>query len=141
MSMKQYDQWRKDNPDWDKDWSQGTGGTVSAVGDVYSKTDGGWNEVLSRVVNAWFKSKTSEDYTFLMPARKKKTSNQVGVGMTAKQLRRKKPYNSDMMIFDRGIDRESEKLFASLDEGKNVYTYGVAGTGKTLLFYHAQASP
>ena len=49
MTMKQYDQWRKDNPDWDKDWSQGTGGTVSAVGDVYSKTDGGWNEVLSRV--------------------------------------------------------------------------------------------
>ena len=36
MTMKQYDQWRKDNPDWDKDWSQGTGGTVSAVGDVYS---------------------------------------------------------------------------------------------------------
>ena len=35
MTMKQYDQWRKDNPDWDKDWSQGTGGTVSAVGDVY----------------------------------------------------------------------------------------------------------
>ena len=33
MTMKQYDQWRK----------------VSAVGDVYSKTDGGWNEVLSRV--------------------------------------------------------------------------------------------
>ena len=23
MSMKEYDQWRKDNPDWDKDWSQG----------------------------------------------------------------------------------------------------------------------
>ena len=21
MSMKEYDQWRKDNPDWDKDWS------------------------------------------------------------------------------------------------------------------------
>ncbi len=26
MTMKEYDQWRKDNPDWDKDWSQGTGG-------------------------------------------------------------------------------------------------------------------
>ena len=23
MSMKEYDQWRKDNPDWDKDWSKG----------------------------------------------------------------------------------------------------------------------
>ena len=49
MSMSAYDQWRKDNPDWDKDWSQGSGGVVSAVGDVYSRTDGGWNEVLSRV--------------------------------------------------------------------------------------------
>ena len=32
MSMKEYDQWRKDNPDWDKDWSQGSGGVVSATG-------------------------------------------------------------------------------------------------------------
>tara|TARA_Y100001963_G_scaffold84157_1_gene116692 strand:- start:1110 stop:1361 length:252 start_codon:yes stop_codon:yes gene_type:complete len=49
MSMTNYEQWRKDNPDWDKDWSQGSGGVVSSVGDVYSRTDGGWNEVLSRV--------------------------------------------------------------------------------------------
>ena len=49
MSMKEYDQRRKDNPEWDKDWSKGSGGVVSAVGDVYSRTDGGWNEVLSRV--------------------------------------------------------------------------------------------
>ena len=49
MSMKEYDEWRKDNPDWDKDWSAGTGGVVSGTGDVYSRTDGGWNEVLSKV--------------------------------------------------------------------------------------------
>tara|TARA_Y100000589_G_scaffold215412_1_gene203248 strand:- start:9660 stop:9911 length:252 start_codon:yes stop_codon:yes gene_type:complete len=49
MSMKSYDQWRKDNPDWDKDWSQGCAGAVSGTGDVYSKTDGGWNEVLHKV--------------------------------------------------------------------------------------------
>ena len=34
MSMKEYDEWRKDNPDWDKDWSAGTGGVVSGTGDV-----------------------------------------------------------------------------------------------------------
>jgi len=28
MSMKKYDEWRKENPDWDKDWSQGSGGVV-----------------------------------------------------------------------------------------------------------------
>ena len=26
MSMSSYDEWRKDNPDWDKDWAAGTGG-------------------------------------------------------------------------------------------------------------------
>ena len=26
MSMKDYDQWRKDNPDWDKDWNAGVAG-------------------------------------------------------------------------------------------------------------------
>ena len=35
MTMKEYDEWRKENPDWDKDRSQGSGGVVSAVGDVY----------------------------------------------------------------------------------------------------------
>tara|TARA_B100001109_G_C18707738_1_gene401037 strand:- start:177 stop:428 length:252 start_codon:yes stop_codon:yes gene_type:complete len=49
MTMKEYDEWRKKNPDWDKDWSQGTASAVSGTGDVYSKTDGGWNEVLTRV--------------------------------------------------------------------------------------------
>ena len=49
MTMSDYDQWRKDNPDWDKDWSQGAAGTVSGTGDAYSRTDGGWNEVLSKV--------------------------------------------------------------------------------------------
>ena len=49
MSMKEYDQWRKDNPDWDKDLSKGAEGTVSGTGDAYSRTDGGWNEVLSKV--------------------------------------------------------------------------------------------
>ena len=73
-----------------------------------------------------------------MPARKKKTSNQVGVGMTAKQMKRKKPYNSDMMIPIEALTENQKKLFASLDEGKNVYTYGVAGTGKTfVVLYHA----
>ena len=49
MSMKEYDQWRKDNPDWYKDWSKGAAGTVSGTGDAYSRCDGGWNEVLSKV--------------------------------------------------------------------------------------------
>ena len=30
MTMKQYDQWRKDNPDWDKDWQAGVGGACDS---------------------------------------------------------------------------------------------------------------
>ena len=50
MSMKEYDRWRKDNPDWDKDWSKGVAG-VCEVGDWQNKLvkeKPGWNEVLDR---------------------------------------------------------------------------------------------
>ena len=32
MTMTNYEQWRKDNPDWDRDWSQGCAG-VGEVGE------------------------------------------------------------------------------------------------------------
>tara|TARA_B100000287_G_scaffold332191_1_gene317136 strand:+ start:111 stop:356 length:246 start_codon:yes stop_codon:yes gene_type:complete len=50
MSMMAYDEWRKENPDWDKDWSQGCAG-VGEVGDWKQKLvkrKPGWNEVLDR---------------------------------------------------------------------------------------------
>ena len=54
MSMKEYDQWRKDNPDWDKDWSQGCAG-VGEVGDWQQKLvnkNPGWNDVLRKASKA-----------------------------------------------------------------------------------------
>jgi hypothetical protein len=47
MPMTAYDQWRKDNPDWDKDWQAGVAG-VGEGSDWRKKLDGGWNEVLDR---------------------------------------------------------------------------------------------
>ena len=50
MSMKSYDTWRKENPDWDKDWSKGVAG-VGEVGDFRDKLRAkhpGWNEVLKK---------------------------------------------------------------------------------------------
>ena len=50
MSMAEYEQWRKDNPGWDKDWSQGCAG-VGEVGDWQQKLvnkQPGWNEVLRK---------------------------------------------------------------------------------------------
>ena len=50
MSMVEYDQWRKDNPDWDKDWQAGVSG-VGEVGDwknKMSKTHPGWIDIMTR---------------------------------------------------------------------------------------------
>tara|TARA_R100000700_G_C3129187_1_gene115079 strand:+ start:530 stop:772 length:243 start_codon:yes stop_codon:yes gene_type:complete len=54
MSMTDYDQWRKDNPDWDKDWNAGIA-NVGEVGEVYDKlrkTHPGWNDVLHKASKA-----------------------------------------------------------------------------------------
>ena len=54
MSMTDYDQWRKDNPDWDKDWNAGIA-NLGEVGEVYDKlrkTHPGWNDVLHKASKA-----------------------------------------------------------------------------------------
>tara|TARA_B100000614_G_C14429901_1_gene445661 strand:+ start:448 stop:678 length:231 start_codon:yes stop_codon:yes gene_type:complete len=48
MTMKEYDQWRKDNPDWDKDWSKGIGGHMYGT----PKLDNGFKEAMSKVQKA-----------------------------------------------------------------------------------------
>ncbi len=50
MTMKEYTQWREDNPDWDKDWSKGCA-SAQEVGDFRDKLrqkHPGWNEVLKK---------------------------------------------------------------------------------------------
>ena len=48
MTMKEYAQWRKDNPDWDKDWQAGVGGHMYGK----PKMDDGFKEVMSKVQKA-----------------------------------------------------------------------------------------
>ena len=48
MTMKEYDQWRQDNPDWDKDWQAGVGGQMYGK----PKMDDGFKEVMSKVQKA-----------------------------------------------------------------------------------------
>ena len=57
----------------------------------------------------------------------------VGAGMTTKNLKRKKPYNSDMMVDVQPITDNQKKAFESYKEGKNLFLYGAAGTGKTFI--------
>ena len=54
MTMKAYDEWRKENTDWDKDWMAGVAG-VGEVGEVYDKlkkSHPGWNDVLYKASKA-----------------------------------------------------------------------------------------
>jgi len=68
-----------------------------------------------------------------MARRKRKTDDPIGVGMTAKQMRRKKPINSEMLVDIEPLTENQEKLYSAYDEGKNIFAYGAAGTGKTFI--------
>ena len=54
MTMSDYDQGRKDNPDWDKDWNAGVAnlGEVGEIYDKLKKTHPGWNDVLHKASKA-----------------------------------------------------------------------------------------
>ena len=54
MSMVAYDEWKKENPAWDRDWMEGVAG-VGEVGEVYDKlkkSHPGWNDVLHKASKA-----------------------------------------------------------------------------------------
>ena len=52
MTMKEYEQWRKDNPDWDRDWSQGcaSAGEVGEGRDKMATTHPGWADIMKNKV-------------------------------------------------------------------------------------------
>ena len=54
MTMSDYDQWRKDTPDGDKDWNAGVAnlGEVGEIYDKLKKTHPGWNDVLHKASKA-----------------------------------------------------------------------------------------
>jgi len=69
-----------------------------------------------------------------MPARKnRKPNNPIGVGLTAKQMRRKKPINTDRLTQVEPITENQKYLFDEYDKGQNLVAYGCAGTGKTFI--------
>ena len=53
--------------------------------------------------------------------------------MTAKQMRRKKPINTDMLVDIEPLTDNQKVLFDHYDSGKNIFAYGAAGTGKTFI--------
>jgi predicted ribonuclease YlaK len=68
-----------------------------------------------------------------MPRKRKAEQQPIGVGLTAKQMKRKKPINADMLRDIDPLTENQQKLFDSYTEGKNIIAYGAAGTGKTFI--------
>ena len=70
-----------------------------------------------------------------MPAKKRNEgNNSSGIGsMSTKQLKRKKPINTDIMVDIKPFTKNQEKFFESYKKGKNIFSYGAAGTGKTFI--------
>jgi predicted ribonuclease YlaK len=70
--------------------------------------------------------------------RRRGNDQPIGVGMTAKQMKRKKPINWDLLLDIDPLTNNQTRLFDSYKKGKNIVAYGAAGTGKTFItFYNA----
>ncbi len=56
LSVHDWDQWKKDNPEWDRDWSDpSTCPSSGEVGEIYDrlkKSHPGWNDVLTKASKA-----------------------------------------------------------------------------------------
>ena len=68
-----------------------------------------------------------------MPTRKRKNDSPIGIGMTAKQMRRKKPINTDLLVDIDPLTDNQKRFFDSYAEEKQLIAYGCAGTGKTFI--------
>jgi len=65
--------------------------------------------------------------------RKKKAEQPIGVGLTTRQMKRKKPLGASYLVDIEPITENQKTLFNSYNEGKHLVAYGAAGTGKTFV--------
>ena len=75
-------------------------------------------------------------------ARRKRGNNDqpIGVGLTSKQMKRRKPLSVEYLVDIDPLTENQKKLFNSYNEGKHIVAYGCAGTGKTFItLYNALA--
>ena len=68
-----------------------------------------------------------------MPRKKRTADQPIGVGLTAKQFKRKKPLGNDYLIDIEPLTDNQKRLFESYKNGKHIIAYGAAGTGKTFI--------
>ena len=66
-------------------------------------------------------------------ARRKRAEQPIGVGLTTRQMKRKKPLSSDYLIDIDPLTDNQKRLFESYANQKHLVAYGCAGTGKTFI--------
>lgn len=66
-------------------------------------------------------------------ASKRKTQTPVPFGMSNKQMKRKKPINTDLMKPIEPLTENQQELFRCYKNDQNIVAYGAAGTGKTFI--------
>ena len=68
-----------------------------------------------------------------MPRKKKTDLQPIGVGLTAKQMKRKKPINTDKLRDIEPLTDNQKRLYDSYSQNRHLVAYGCAGTGKTFI--------
>ena len=68
-------------------------------------------------------------------ARRKRgaTEQPIGVGLTSRQMKRRKPLSSEYLIDIEPLTENQKILFDSYSKSKHIVAYGCAGTGKTFI--------
>ena len=67
-------------------------------------------------------------------SKKRRTTDQpIGVGLTIRQMKRKKPINADLLVDIEPLTDNQKSLFDSYAANKHLVAYGAAGTGKTFI--------
>jgi predicted ribonuclease YlaK len=66
-------------------------------------------------------------------ARRKRAEQPIGVGLTARQAKRKKPLSAEYLVDIDPLTENQKKLFDSYASQKHLVAYGCAGTGKTFI--------
>ena len=69
-----------------------------------------------------------------MPAKSRsRRKSIIPVGMSSKQMKRKKPINTELMRTITPLTPNQENLFRCYENNQNLVAYGCAGTGKTFI--------
>jgi predicted ribonuclease YlaK len=68
-----------------------------------------------------------------MARRNRRADQPIGVGLTTRQMKRKKPLSSEYLVDIEPLTDNQRKLFDSYKDQKHLVAYGCAGTGKTFI--------